>query len=103
MIILDFPGPLPVTIPGGPTILADQLGWPPDRVDILGTDINPTFLRKAREGLYRPWSFRGTDVHRDSRYFQAEGPKFRLRSDRLGRVRFAGITALSLAYKQLAA
>ena len=36
-------------------MIADLDDW---NITILATDINPRFLHKAAEGLYRPWSFR---------------------------------------------
>src|SRR5258708_136443 len=47
-------------------MLSDLKDW---NVSILATDINPLFLRKAREGVYREWSFRDTDPSIRSRYF----------------------------------
>lgn len=38
-------------------------------ISILATDINSTFLAKAREGLYTQWSFRTIPTHYKSRYF----------------------------------
>ncbi len=38
-------------------------------ISIFATDINPIFLRKAREGLYRNWSFRTLPDALKSRYF----------------------------------
>ncbi len=51
-------------------LLGVQLGaW---RISILATDLNPTFLERARSGLYRNWSFRHSDIHNDRRYFNPE-------------------------------
>jgi chemotaxis protein methyltransferase CheR len=36
---------------------------------ILGTDINPIFLRKAEQGIYKKWSFRATPEGIRHRYF----------------------------------
>ncbi|GJI93112.1 protein-glutamate O-methyltransferase CheR [Duganella hordei] len=36
-------------------LIPDLADW---RVTLLGTDINPQFLRKAEQGVYRDWSFR---------------------------------------------
>lgn len=52
-------------------ILLDQLI--PDRADwnitLLATDINPRSLRRAAEGRYSEWSFRGTDPDIRRTYF----------------------------------
>ncbi len=46
--------------------LPDLAEWD---VTILGTDINAEFLRKAREGIYGEWSFRGVPDAIRKRYF----------------------------------
>jgi chemotaxis protein methyltransferase CheR len=43
------------------------------QVTILGTDINPRFLKKANAGVYSEWSFRTTPPHLKERYFQRTG------------------------------
>ena len=52
-------------------ILMDQLMSLGNRLDgtIIGTDINPGFLRKARDGVYTRWSFRETPDSIIERYF----------------------------------
>ncbi|WP_437204455.1 CheR family methyltransferase [Planctomicrobium sp. SH664] len=72
-------------------ILLDQLlcerpGW---RYSILGTDLNVRFLERAREGFYRPWSFRRTRVHDDIRFFQKKGDGYQLHERVRKQVRFA--------------
>ena len=42
-------------------------------ISILATDLNPRFLKKAKEGIYSPWSFRETPKEMQSRYFQKAG------------------------------
>ena len=53
-------------------ILLSQLipDWQEWSVTILGTDINPQFLRKAVEGVYGEWSFRGLAPEIKERYFR---------------------------------
>ena len=46
--------------------LPDLADWD---VTILGTDINAEFLRKAGEGIYGEWSFRGVSDAIKARYF----------------------------------
>jgi chemotaxis protein methyltransferase CheR len=56
--------------------LAPQLaGW---KVTILATDINGESLHKAREGLYRDWSFRTLDAARKQRYFRPHGDRWQI-------------------------
>ncbi len=40
------------------------------KITLLATDINPRFLQKAEEGVYREWSFRGTPEWLKSNYFK---------------------------------
>ena len=56
---------------------------------ILGTDLNPEFLDRARIASYRPWSFRLTKVHEDRNYFEREGDSYRLVPRVRDHVRFA--------------
>lgn len=47
-------------------LLPDVARW---NILILGTDINKRALERAREGHYRPWSFRQTEPAIQERYF----------------------------------
>jgi chemotaxis protein methyltransferase CheR len=47
-------------------MLPDWENW---QITILATDINPHFLRKAVEGVYGEWSFRGTSPEYKEKYF----------------------------------
>lgn len=51
-------------------LLPDHEQW---HVTVLATDINPQFLRKAAEGIYGNWSFRGTPAWVKEHYFKT-GP-----------------------------
>ncbi|MGV3720316.1 MAG: CheR family methyltransferase, partial [Actinomycetota bacterium] len=53
----------------------DLASW---EVLILGTDVNPQVIEKAREGRYREWSFRGRHAKLD-RYFNREGDTWRVK------------------------
>jgi len=44
-----------------------------ERVRVFGTDLNRGSLARARDGRYRPWSFRGVGADLQARYFQPEG------------------------------
>jgi chemotaxis protein methyltransferase CheR len=48
-------------------LIPDLEEW---NITILATDINPEFLRKAAEGVYGEWSFRGTPAWLRERYFR---------------------------------
>lgn len=82
-------------------ILLDQiLGTqkPAWTVSILATDINTDFLRRARKGHFRPWSFRRTQIHLDPRYFQANGDDIRLLPHVQERVRFVFLNLVKDVY-----
>ena len=48
-------------------LIPDQREW---NITILATDINPKFLRKAAEGVYGEWSFRGMPSWLRERHFK---------------------------------
>lgn len=47
-------------------VMPDLKDW---NITILATDINPRFLRKASQGVYKEWSFRDTPPGFKDRYF----------------------------------
>ena len=51
-------------------VMGARTDW---KVSILGTDLNPRFLRKAREGIYGPWSFRTLPDEMREKYFTKRG------------------------------
>ena len=48
-------------------LIPDVKDW---NITILATDINPSFLKKAREGIYSKWSFRNTPKWVIKNYFE---------------------------------
>lgn len=54
-------------------ILPDIQSW---NIKILATDINPLFLNRASQGLYREWSFRGTPYWLKENYFKTNKDGF---------------------------
>ena len=81
-------------------ILLDQVlgaasGW---QASVLGTDLNPEFLQRAREASYRPWSFRQTDIHQNREYFTLEGDTYRLVDRLRPHVRFAYLNLVKDVY-----
>lgn len=61
------------------SILRDISKW---HITILGTDINAESLRRAEEGVYSEWSFRGTPDWWRTRYFVKERDgRYRLIND----------------------
>jgi chemotaxis protein methyltransferase CheR len=73
-------------------MLPELRSW---NVTILGTDINSRFLRKAAEGIYTDWSFRGGPAWLKENYFRQTG---RNRFEILPRIR----KMVSFAYLNLA-
>lgn len=47
-------------------------------ISVVGTDINTLALQRAREGVYGVRSFRETPAHYLTKYFTAEGDRYRL-------------------------
>jgi chemotaxis protein methyltransferase CheR len=66
--------------------LAPQIS--PERVRILGTDLNTKFLGLATDGLYSDWSFRTTPKSLRETYFNLEDGKYRLNSQIRNMVEF---------------
>lgn len=48
-------------------LIPDYSNW---NISIIATDINPRFLRKARDGIYSKWSFRNTPLWVVDEYFR---------------------------------
>ncbi|RYZ04586.1 MAG: protein-glutamate O-methyltransferase CheR [Myxococcales bacterium] len=55
---------------------------------VMGVDLNPDSLAKAKAGLYSPWSLRETPAALRARWFQPEGRDFRLVRSLRDSVRF---------------
>jgi chemotaxis protein methyltransferase CheR len=47
-------------------LLPDLSDW---QITVLATDINPQFLKKAADGVYNEWSFRGVPAELKTKYF----------------------------------
>ncbi|MEN9935683.1 MAG: hypothetical protein RLZZ387_2262 [Chloroflexota bacterium] len=73
----------------------------PWSVSILATDINPTFLGRAREALYRDWSFRETRDEVRDRYFTQEELGYRLDPVVRRMVHFARLNLAEPSYPSL--
>lgn len=50
------------------------------KIDILATDINADALRRAKTGIYTPWSFRETSDEMKKKYFSPVGSCFEINS-----------------------
>ena len=76
-------------------VLGAQSHW---QISILGTDLNPEFLERARQARYRQWSFRQTNIHQDRNYFTQEGDLFCLVPRVRSCVRFAYLNLVKDVY-----
>lgn len=55
---------------------------------ILGIDINMEAVKKAKAGVYRPWSFRGIDQDLQQRFFERTNEQYHISDDIKKIVRF---------------
>jgi chemotaxis protein methyltransferase CheR len=68
------------------------------QIEVVGSDLNPRFLRTAREARYGEWSFRDTSDEIRDRYFERDGRRWRLSEPVRRMVRFV---ELNLTDRQL--
>lgn len=69
------------------------------KITLLATDINPRFLQKAKEGVYREWSFRDTPAWVKERYFtQPVRGEYHLLPHLKDRVTFASLNLMEDLY-----
>lgn len=76
-------------------LLPDLANWD---VTILATDINDRFLKKARAGVYRKWSFRDTSTGFTDRYFNRRQEGYELVPEIKRMVTFAHINLVEDSY-----
>lgn len=79
-------------------MLPDIRDW---SIRILATDINPVFLERARQAVYRPWSFRGTPDWVRQRYFDSEGESHTIRPEIQKQVAFDFLNLADDVYPSL--
>ncbi|MEQ9400453.1 MAG: protein-glutamate O-methyltransferase CheR [Longimicrobiales bacterium] len=78
-------GPEPYSV----AITVAETMVPSDRpVDIVGSDLNPAFLREARAATYGEWALRGLRKEERTRYFRRSGGSWSLDAGIRRRVRF---------------
>lgn len=71
-------------------------------VQIIGTDINPYFLQKAKLGEYKEWSFRGLSESLKKQYFKKSSTqKYTLNADIKSMVSFEYINLVDDSYPSL--
>lgn len=70
-------------------VVKDVLNDPSWNVKILGTDISADVIEKARQGIYREWSFRQTPLHvRDDCFEPVTPSSWKIRQEFAAPVRF---------------
>lgn len=67
-------------------LLPDHDKW---TLQLLGTDINTTSLRKAREGIYNEWSMRSISDYYKKRFFTCEDKKYQIHPEIRDMVNFS--------------
>ncbi len=65
-----------------------------ERIEVIGTDLNPRFIERARRGRYGQWSFRGVDAARRERWFRPDGDRWSVVPALRRSVRFAPLNLL---------
>ncbi len=79
-------------------LLPDIHEW---HISILATDINPNFLKRAREALYGNWSFREMPEEQRDRFFTREQQRWRLHEHIRRMVTFARLNLAEPCYPSL--
>jgi len=80
-------------------LMPGQGGWD---VTLLATDINPSFLERAAEGVYGEWSFRGAPSWMKARYFtEREEGQFQVVDRIRDRVAFSCLNLADDVYPRL--
>lgn len=80
-------------------LLAHEQGW---EYEVLGTDLNPVVLERAREGYYPQWSLRSLSPIIQQRYFQPCGEGFQLDARIRKMVRFESFNLAKPMDRQIA-
>ncbi len=81
-----------------PDLLPDWRQW---RISILGTDLNPYFLQKARSGVYTPWSFRDAARDEQDRFFTKTPAGFEIKDEIRHMVKFAALNFITDEFPSL--
>ena len=55
--------------------------WKARDIKVIATDINNQSIKRAREGIYSPWSMRIAQEHHKKRYFDRVGESFIIRDE----------------------
>jgi len=80
-------------------LLPDLADW---QITILATDINPQFLKKAADGVYNEWSFRGARAESKEKYFaKRHNERFEIRPEIKRMVTFCYLNLMEDSYPSL--
>lgn len=69
-----------------------------DKFRIIGTDINPHSVQKAKEGLFTPYSLRKVDPGMLSKYFHKQGELYRIDEQLRNSIDFFTLNLLNSPY-----
>ncbi|MEI6455718.1 MAG: CheR family methyltransferase [bacterium] len=75
--------------------IPDISGW---KITLLATDINASFIKKARSGIYGAWSFRDSPEEIKSKYFTQSGKDFRINQEIIKLVTFSELNLAGSNY-----
>ncbi|MDQ2732035.1 MAG: tetratricopeptide repeat protein [Armatimonadota bacterium] len=80
-------------------LIPDRSKW---KITVLGTDVNPHFLEKAKRAVYTEWSFRGNPASMRDRFFtQVSKGQYELRAEIREMVTFRYLNLSEEAYPSL--
>jgi chemotaxis protein methyltransferase CheR len=80
-------------------MLPDLGDW---QITVLATDINPHFLKKAEDGIYGEWSFRGVPAELKERYFaKRHNSRFEILPEIKRIVKFSYLNLMEDSYPSL--
>ncbi len=83
------------------TVMEALPDWSERDIRIIATDINNRSLKRAREGVYSPWSMRITRPDQVQRYFRRVGESFLIRDEVKQLVRFAHLNLSAPCHEPL--
>ncbi|MBN2289734.1 MAG: tetratricopeptide repeat protein [Candidatus Glassbacteria bacterium] len=81
------------------SLIPDMINW---NITILATDINPHFLEKASQGLYKEWSFRNVPLDiKENNFSESKDNSYQIRADIKKMVRFSYLNLAEDTYPSL--
>ena len=77
-------------------LIPDPAGWD---IRIIGTDLNPCFLKTAQQGRYGSWSFRQVEHAIRDRFFRFDGKAWEVHPRLKGWVHFHPLNLMAETYR----